>query len=576
MMSSYRGGVYNQLVDVIATQKLSGEDLMAMTQAQFVTVGVPFGLAREFVSDRSKWFAPFVPGTHAVAAVLAKQWGPAGLEVAGMAQAETLLKNVDRAPGLWPAGAATQIQVGLTVENVFSVTEVDYEFEVQFQMMLSWFDPNVFSECSLVGVDQVSSGCPGTWRPTVRFLNAKGEVEIETQTFYAMPVGMIPGAPAICFLVARYHGTFMAPMSFRKFPSDVQQLPIEFAMAFEGFNVDRRQLVLDPLGTLSPLLEQMQADEGKDTISGWRVLEVTGEEFVYAEGYQQHPANFGRAGSAFAAFAGAMAANGYALTEQSASATRFSIKIERLAGYYLLNYVMIVVLLTAVSWLAFFIDPMSLDARLGVALTLLLAIGVFQLILNDSMPKTGYLTPMHTFIIVSNFYVVLVCAESLALFQLRKAAVMRELVVAKLKASGFSPTGRGAGVGSSSSPKANAVSPLPPPSLEMQDGGVEAAQVADEPRTRPSRWASPCGGWAAALTRARGRRRASARRCPGRACSRRAGRRRPPRRRRPAPRRGAAPPGAELVLTLASGCRPGSPTTSTRGRWSSSRSRTRS
>jgi hypothetical protein len=32
----------------------------------------------------------------------------------------------------------------------------------------------------------------------------------------------------------------------------------------------------------------------------------------------------------------------------------------------------------------------SLDARLGVALTLLLAIGVFQLILNDSMPKTGY------------------------------------------------------------------------------------------------------------------------------------------------------------------------------------------
>ena len=61
-----------QLVDAIATQKLSGEDLMAMTQAQFVTAGVPFGLAREFASARSKWFAPFAPGTHAVAATLAK------------------------------------------------------------------------------------------------------------------------------------------------------------------------------------------------------------------------------------------------------------------------------------------------------------------------------------------------------------------------------------------------------------------------------------------------------------------------------------------------------------------------
>ena len=42
-----------------------------------------------------------------------------------------------------------------------------------------------------------------------------------------------------------------------------------------------------------------------------------------------------------------------------------SVKIERLAGYYLLNYVMIVALLTAVSWLAFFIDPLcaECDAR---------------------------------------------------------------------------------------------------------------------------------------------------------------------------------------------------------------------
>jgi hypothetical protein len=101
-----------QLVDAIATQKLSGEDLMAMTQAQFVTAGVPFGLAREFASARSKWFAPFAPGTHAVAATLAKEWGPAGLQAAGMAQAETLLKTVHAMSSLWPAGAATQMQVG--------------------------------------------------------------------------------------------------------------------------------------------------------------------------------------------------------------------------------------------------------------------------------------------------------------------------------------------------------------------------------------------------------------------------------------------------------------------------------
>jgi len=89
------------------------------------------------------------------------------------------------------------------------------------------------------------------------------------------------------------------------------------------------------------------------------------------------------------------------------SAAQFEIVIERKASYFLLNYVAIVVLLTMVSWLTFYMDPSDLSSRSGVALTLLLAIGVFQLILNDTMPKTGYLTPMHVFILVSTFYVVL-------------------------------------------------------------------------------------------------------------------------------------------------------------------------
>ena len=79
------------------------------------------------------------------------------------------------------------------------------------------------------------------------------------------------------------------------------------------------------------------------------------------------------------------------------SAAEVSVRIQRKASYFVLNYVMIVSMLTAVSWLTFFLDPMALDARAGVALTLLLAIGVFQLILNDALPKTGYLTPSKPF-----------------------------------------------------------------------------------------------------------------------------------------------------------------------------------
>ena len=44
-------------------------------------------------------------------------------------------------------------------------------------------------------------------------------------------------------------------------------------------------------------------------------------------------------------------------------------------------------------------------------------------ILNDAMPKTGYLTPMHSFIIGSTFFVTAVCVESLAVCTLTSLLV---------------------------------------------------------------------------------------------------------------------------------------------------------
>ena len=56
---------------------------------------------------------------------------------------------------------------------------------------------------------------------------------------------------------------------------------------------------------------------------------------------------------------------------------------------------------------------------------------MFQLILSDSMPKTGYLTPMHEFIIVSTFYTVLAMVESVAAYMLNKRKARRDAVIAR-------------------------------------------------------------------------------------------------------------------------------------------------
>jgi hypothetical protein len=110
----------------------------------------------------------------------------------------------------------------------------------------------------------------------------------------------------------------------------------------------------------------------------------------------------------------------------------YTIHVARKSQFFLINYVAVVFLLTAISWLTFVLEPSSLDERAGVTLTLLLAIGVFQLILNDTMPQTGYLTPMHTFILVSSFYVALALCESVVVYVISKRQAAKEAVVEKL------------------------------------------------------------------------------------------------------------------------------------------------
>ena len=132
-----------------------------------------------------------------------------------------------------------------------------------------------------------------------------------------------------------------------------------------------------------------------DTLSGWDVMDTSAREFDYKD---LDADALGGGGGAFDHYVGKMAEAGMDFSDFTIySAAEVSVRIQRKASYFVLNYVMIVSMLTAVSWLTFFLDPMALDARAGVALTLLLAIGVFQLILNDALPKTGYLTPSKPF-----------------------------------------------------------------------------------------------------------------------------------------------------------------------------------
>ena len=96
---------------------------------------------------------------------------------------------------------------------------------------------------------------------------------------------------------------------------------------------------------------------------------------------------------------------------------------------------MVIIVLTALSWVVFFVDATDLSDRVSFVMGLLIALNVFQLILVNIMPVTSYLTPMHELIIVSLFYTVLAAVESVIVHQLQKRQAVKAAVVEKIQAS---------------------------------------------------------------------------------------------------------------------------------------------
>ncbi|GMH74938.1 hypothetical protein TrLO_g2018 [Triparma laevis f. longispina] len=99
---------------------------------------------------------------------------------------------------------------------------------------------------------------------------------------------------------------------------------------------------------------------------------------------------------------------------QKWSTVTLTIQVSRKPDFYPYNFVLVVALLVFVSFFSFHMEKSGLgDRRLGLTLTIVLGLNVFQIVIIDNMPATGYLTNMHNFLLVSTEIVMGVAVENL-------------------------------------------------------------------------------------------------------------------------------------------------------------------
>jgi len=106
----------------------------------------------------------------------------------------------------------------------------------------------------------------------------------------------------------------------------------------------------------------------------------------------------------------------------------FYIHIDRINAYHLINYICVEALLVILGWFTFFMDPLAVDVRLSIALTLVLAINVFQIVLVENMPETGYITDLHSYTFYNTVLLALIALQSIVVCEaVKREAKKKEL-----------------------------------------------------------------------------------------------------------------------------------------------------
>ncbi len=258
-------------------------------------------------------------------------------------------------------GAATKVAVGIYLVDVTDIDDVNQKFGSDFLVFQTWNDPR------LQGLDGCQFGLNQIWFPKLDFVNS-GRV------FPGMPDLVRIGPNGTVRHIQRYRGALSFPHRLDDFPLD--EHVIDISLVPVGYTLDAVELEVDAKNT------GRQADF---TIPDWTLSSVVGRiDSLTSPGLDRTLSRF-----------------------------RFEIPAKRRPEYYLWKVFAPLVLIVAMSWSVFWINPAQFGPQIGMSATSMLTLIAFQFAMVGILPRLSYFTALDAFITASTGLVFLALLEAL-------------------------------------------------------------------------------------------------------------------------------------------------------------------
>ena len=453
-------------------EDMDGERYMLLDAPSLTRLGFTDGSASSFVQSRNDFYGYY-------------SWPPSdeydGLQDVGKERSVNEQFNVS---------------VTFVLDKLMNLDEPGFSFEVELTLMISWEDDRIFKRCDNTGVDGIwveGDPCKLFWKPTLIWPNiilsdypgaTLQPSVVEDMGFSSRvsqgkdvtdPSQKSPGLEtSVGFQKYKVRGSFETNFAFHKFPYDMQNLDIEVIMP--EIPLRKAQFVAradskpgTPGAGNLPLWETKciytSVDILDETSKGYSFnaavddpysfylqkiedlspMEMVTEKYTYPDKKAKDAQDYEVKEAIFEQY-------------EKLSRITLTIQIQRLPDFYVWNFVLVVVLLVFVAFFSFAMEKSALGDRLGLTLTIVLGLNVFQIVIIDNMPATGYLTNMHTFLLMSTILVLVVAVENLIVYSANKRRTRLEVAAKAFMQGGKKTTFFKGLSGTSSSSSATAPS----------------------------------------------------------------------------------------------------------------------
>ena len=260
------------------------------------------------------------------------------------------------AAGLPPGKTTMEIRPKFTLVELSDIRDREQEFDIELYLYTSWKDPTL-ADPSAKGERSVPAA--EHWQPNLELMNMR-DSKVESDNMLTV------AADGTAVNVQHVWATLSTPFDLRKFPFDRHVLPV--AIESFSFDVAKLKFVFED--------ESLSTNHLRLT-DGWKLKEIRSR--VDEHHYPEENTKYSR-------FIGELV-------------------VHRDSGYYLWKIVLPLVLIIAMSWAVFWMDPEELEARMGLAVTSMLAVVAFNFAIADTLPKISYVTRMDVFIVLGYVFI---------------------------------------------------------------------------------------------------------------------------------------------------------------------------